>query len=363
MQSTAKRFKSWTNKFGDARHGHVSSKTSVLLADKNPPKSHDSAALPIVLNKISELKTSPQPKHIIIKDKRVFVSCIEGRCVDIFQFSEGNQPYLRTIKFSYPCIHSELIDKYLYTTLTSFSKAPFRKDIIAVTDLASNATTYTTTKGKWSKVIAKNPKKPMLFVSNWFSNDVSIFDVHNPSAPKFVEKVTCGISPRGIAFSPKGNLALIACYYSRNIIEIGINDINVHIKHIGNPYDFPNYSGNMRDIAIDSPGTNAYISNMGRNLVHKYCIECKEITKSCNVGSSPNSIHLKGKILLVNCCKSNCIYVLNAENMSVLGISEKTLLGPVGLGMLSPNIYITTSFGNNCLEIWSLNKHKINTQS
>jgi len=353
----------WKKKYGSAKYGHVSGQVSLPLYNKNIPSFENPEDYPIVLNKVFSIETSPQPKHICMSKNSMYVSCIEGSCVDMFHVHNAHATLYKSMPLSNACVHSEIYNNKLYTTSTDFNNCILSSDKLLVTDLRKNKTHGVKTGGKWSKFIRKHPHRPLLLVSNWRSNDISLFQVRKDGNLKLVSTTPCGVSPRGIEFTPDGKRILVACYYSRNIIEIEINGERLNISHIGIPYDFPNYSGNMRDIITDQENNCAYISNMGKNQILEYDIEKKEIRRSVCVGIYPTSLISHDNLLLTTCSKTNRIYVVDKKNMKIAGVSEPSADYPVGLCLSSDGFVITTSFNENAVEFWKLNKQKIQTQS
>lgn len=213
------------------------------------------------------------------------------------------------------------------------------------------------TGGSWSKVIRAHPDG-FVFIANWHSNDLSIIDISDIQKPQVIQVLPCGISPRGMAFSKSGNVGLVCGFYSRNVIEIRRNQLGLfEVSFIGDPFDYPHFSGNMRDIVISANEEYAYVSNLGRNLIHYYHIPTRKIKESVLVGQHPNTIVFsdssKNK-LLVSCRESNTVCLVNINTRKVEGHCGNTVMKSTGLSSL-PGGFLVTDFEQSYLEMYKKN--------
>ncbi len=346
-------FTLWTKKYGNETSGHISAHTSQILQSQNSPHRITSSSNPIILKKSSYIKTGKYPKHLNFGRNKLFASYIEGCGIDMFEFVDNKLIKITSNKLPASCIHSIIYRNLIYVSVSTLCSKKSKKDLLAVLNADNlEKLELVSTRGKWSKFIKIHPTQPLLFVSNWFSNDLSVFDIHNPEKPVFLRKIKCGISPRGIDFTPDGKIGLVACYYSRNIVEIKVSgESNVKVTYIGKPYDYPNYSGNMRDIKIIN-NKSAIVSNMGRNLIHLYSIKKRKIVKSTIVGKHPNSITIyKNSHVLVSCFLSNRLYLLNVPGLKILGVSRATGKNTVGLATFGETVF-SSAFGSGLIEVW-----------
>ncbi|MCL5970048.1 MAG: YncE family protein [Patescibacteria group bacterium] len=345
----------WKEKFGGEYFGHISRAHSRFLENKEKPESLNLSKLPCIFKPMAKVNTSSQPKQVAYSDKykQAFVSCMSGRKLSIYDCN-NTLKLLNEISFKEQCVEVTVWDKLCFVTLSTFSYLPGITDKLAIIDIPTRKImSIVNTRGSWSKVIKIHPEG-FAFISNWHSNDISILDISDVQNPRIVQLLPCGLSPRGIAFSNSGNLGLIACFYSRNIAEIKKKRDDWFISNIGEPFDFPHYSGCMRDILVDSEDRYAYVSNMGRNLVHIYDILSRKIVNSISVGKYPSSIaflNTTQKKLLVSCRESNTVCQIDLVTKKVEGHCGFNVQKSTGLVSI-PKGFLVTNFKENYLEIY-----------
>jgi hypothetical protein len=166
-----------------------------------------------------------------------------------------------------------------------------------------------------------------------------------------IQNLSCGISPRGIAFTNKKE-GLVAGFYSRNIMHIEKDKNKFVVSYFGEPFRYPEHSGNMRHILIDKNNKYAYISNLGLNLLHIYNIEKKEIKKSIVVGINPNTIVFadKEKTKILISCRGNSKSILfDIVTEKIIGTVDSVVPSSTGLCRLDDKNFLTTDFLNNHL--------------
>lgn len=328
-------YKIWFEKYG----AHILTNNSSALTSDFVSQNFSQVAWTL-----SNKQQYKQVKYVRSKRYLILTSMV-GRSIKIFSADEVFENYSPNIeKVTLPlytrhfkhqvvevCINPN--EKYAFFSLTDFGKEGL-KDRVFCLDLNSFQKVFTIdTRGKWSKYIAYHPDD-LLVISNWHSNDLSIIDVRNLDQPRVVQIIPCGVSPRGIAFTSDGNLGLVAGFYSRNLTYLKYipKKRRFSIEKISAPFDYPNYSGNMRHVVIDRKDENAYISNMGRNLIHRVDLSKKEIVESYPCGSHPNTIVLSdnSKYLAVSCRKSNIICLLDTATGRIQSIVDT---GPMPTGL------------------------------
>lgn len=361
MDKHNKNWKLWQKKFGGKYLGHVSRASSWLLERKMDLTSLDVTKLPQLFCSVSKVKTAPEPKQVVFhpESKSAFVSCMKGKKLQIFDCNQDNLNLVNELSFESQCVELAIHNNLCLVTLSKFSRVPEATDKLAIIDIESREIlSIISTGGNWSKVIKIHPSG-LVFVSNWRSDNLSIIDVSDSFHPKVVQLLSCGISPRGMAFTKSGKLGLVACFYSRNIIEIYQKSSKIfEISFIGDPYDFPNFSGCMRDIIIEPGDKYAYISNLGRNLIHIYHIPSRNVIDSILMGRHPNSIRFfdsAEKKLLISCRESNAVCLLDINTRKVEGCTESEIKKPTGLSIY-PRGFLVTSFEKSLLELYKIIK-------
>ena len=207
------------------------------------------------------------------------------------------------------------------------------------------------------KQVAISPSRDVALVSNWHTHDVSVVDVRNTREPHLLQRVACGESPRGLVFVDDSKV-LAACFYSGTIVELTRKRGNgFAVSHKTLPFGFPGYSGNPRDIVLDPNDKDiAWVSNLGRNLVHRYSIGKRRIIDSVMVGREPNSIRFSKEdntLLLVSCRASNTIVAVDTKTRTLTGKSSTTGNLPTGLETFKGG-FLATGMDGNTLEKYHL---------
>lgn len=205
-------------------------------------------------------------------------------------------------------------EKYAFFSLTDFGKENLTDKVVGIDFMTMTKIFEIETKGKWSKVIKYHPDK-LLFVSNWHSNDISVIDIKNFSAPRVTAIVKCGISPRGIDITQDGKRVFVTCFYSGGLCVFEYDQVARKLKLVKTilpPERLPAPS-HMRHVTIG--GKYAYISDLGRNVVYKLNITTLEYADTFPVGASPNTLVLSKdkKYLAVSCRDSNMIAILKTS--------------------------------------------------
>jgi YVTN family beta-propeller protein len=118
---------------------------------------------------------------------------------------------------------------------------------------------------RWAKAIALRPGNRQLWVTTWWAGSVAVLDI---DTLRPVTEIKYGTSPRGIAFSPGGDMAYVADYYGRSVFSVDAKEWQV-VGESQLPYRGLSYKGNARDIVVDEAGS-LLVSNMGRGSVHRY---------------------------------------------------------------------------------------------
>lgn len=320
--------------------------------------------LPILARRMASHQTASQPKQVAIasQKKLAFVSCMKGKKLQIFDYSSGLS-LVDEIEFPDQCVEVTVCGDLCFVTSTNFARdadavrGVHKRNFLTIISIDSGKILSTIdTGGNWSKVVKIHPNRKLALVSNWHTHDVSVIDIQDPSSPQLKQRLTCGESPRGIAFTESGEGVLVTGFYSGNIIELRQStEGRFHVEHVGQRFNTPHYSGNLRDILIDQENEDlAWISNMGRNLVHQYSLREREFVASFLVGKSPNSLNfleMDGLKLLVSCRGANVVLILDTKTRTVKGRSEFTGKSPTGLAAI-PRGFLLSGFASHTLELY-----------
>lgn len=329
----------------------------------NPPKEREVFLPPekvaFITNKVDTKQTAKQPKQVVYdpKTQQVFVSCMEGRSLQIFRLEKNDISLTQEVPFADQCVEVLVANDLLFVTTTNFDRPPreLRNKLWILDTNTLEVISSVDTGGNWSKLIAIRPQGDELLISNWHSHDITAIDVSNSKSPQVKQILKWGEAPRGIAFLPDGNSAIVTGFYSGNLGVLE-RQTNGEWRSIftSEPFDQPNYHGNMRHVLITDRGKTAIISNLGRNLIHFWNIEKRKFFDSVSVGKSPNSIDLlENGLLAISCRDSASVYLLNAQTHQVIGRSPATGKEPTGLCAIL-NGFLVTCFGDNTVEMHRL---------
>ncbi len=312
---------------------------------------------------VAMTQTAAQPKQVVSVGNESYVSCMKGRCLQIFSTNQSLKK-IDEIKFDDQCVEVTEWKRYLFTTTSNFSRDPsnlFNK-LWIIDSESHNIVSSVDTEGNWSKVIAIHPSGNYAFVSNWHSHNISIISLKDIKNPKVIQVLAPEEgrkqleSPRGIAFTSTGEIGLVTGFYSRNLLELQKDPTgdNFHFSFISDKLTVGEYGGNPRDIVIPKGNNIALYSNLGTNTVHSWSIPERKILKTTKVGKEPNSISLYGEndeLLLVSCRASKSVYILDTETLDIIGRSQITGSTPTGLCSTRSG-FLVTDFESNDLRAY-----------
>lgn len=326
----------------------------------NPPRERNIYLSPEKLKQVSQkvdsINTEKQPKQVLFdaKTNQAFVTCLEGRTLQVFRINKSKLSLIDQVKFEDQCVEVIIAKGKVFITTTNFERPPHKsRNNLWILDLNTHEIiSHVETGGEWSKEMATNSQNNEILISNWHSNNISVIDLTDPAKPKLKQLLKWGEAPRGIVYLPKGNGAIISGFYSGNLGIIGRNKDGVlENTFTSEPFDKSTYQGNFRHVLITADGDQAIISNLGRNLVHFWNINKRSFEASIAVGKSPNTLSFIGNDLLaVSCRDSNVVYLIDQKSKSVLGRSEYTGVEPTGLCEAN-NGFMVTCFKSNTLEL------------
>ncbi|KKQ95624.1 MAG: hypothetical protein UV74_C0013G0272 [Candidatus Woesebacteria bacterium GW2011_GWB1_43_14] len=305
--------------------------------------------------KLDGIETRPQPKQVVYdpSKRNAYVSCMSGRSLQKFSHDNRKLHFADEVNFEDQCVEVAIDGGLLYATTTNFERPPrkTRNQLWIINAENLSILSSLNTGGNWSKLIAVNPIHNEIMISNWHSHNISVIDTSDSFAPKLKQTLEWGEAPRGIAFAPDGNSAIVTGFYSGNLgVFKKYSDEWFNITTT-EPFEKPRYSGNMRHIIIDERGEYAYVSNLGRNLLLQYSTDTLKNTKKIAVGKSPNSIDFLGNNeIIVSCRGSSCVYLVDIDKEKVQGRSQYTGKEPTGLCRVSNSSFLVTCFGDNTLE-------------
>ncbi len=308
---------------------------------------------------IAELDTGVWPKQVVFSPdgESIVVPLLKGEGIDIIDFES------RTVsRYVIPGYGRQ---RYFPDGLFSddgsrffLSQMPSDK-IHVLTFPGPEYVTSFDTGGVWSKVIVFSPDRSKLLVSNWVSNDVTVFDAESLELERTLSYDAR--TPRGLAFTPDGKYLFITYYDSGHIVKARVEDwMAVHSFATG---------GANRDVIVDSRGETAYVSNMAHGVVYIIDVETDSITATIEVGRKPNTIRLTPdeEYLYVSCRGPNNpvdyelpspedgdIYVIDTADLDIVEVIPGGNQ-PTGLDISPDGEYLVFSnFQDNNVEIYRI---------
>ena len=138
------------------------------------------------------------------------------------------------------------------------------------------------TGGLWPKVIHISRDEKTVYVSNWGSKDVSVFDARTRTVRT---RVDVGGIPRGMALTRDGKYLYVCIYDRRKLLKIDASS-NVVVKQM----DFG--WGAARHIVLHPTLDRFYVSDMARAAVFVLDIKTDRIISEIPVADKPNTIAL-----------------------------------------------------------------------
>ncbi len=331
----------------------------------NPPKESQVFLEPEKLTEITRqeavINTKEQPKQVVYDDEtsRAYVSCMEGRTLQIFKVQDNTIQHETDIEFTDQCVEVLLGEKVVFVTTTNFARPPQEtRNKLWIIDRKTLQTrsSLENTGGNWNKLMAIRPQGDELLISNWHSHDISVIDIKDINKPQLKQILHWGEAPRGIAFLKDGDTAIVTGFYSGNLGVLSRNKDGWFSSYTSEPFDRPHYAGNMRHVLISPDNKTAIVSNLGRNLLHFWGIESQTFEDNISVGKSPNSIDFikNSPLIAVSCRASSYVYLVDSATRKVIGRSHKTGEEPTGLCGVDSG-FLVTDFKSNKLELHTLN--------
>jgi len=222
-------------------------------------------------------------------------------------------------------------------------------------------TEHLPTGGAWSKVVAFSPAGDLFAVSNWVSEDVSVFSYPEK---KLVAKVKIPGIPRGLAFT--GGSLFVANYSTGALHRIETGSWKL-AESISAPA-----RGALRHLVAGEDQNRLFASDMRRACIYFYNLKTKEIETEIRVDRNPNTIALSpdGRWLFVSCRGPNApetylarsprsgeLYVIDTATRKVV---DRRVLGnqPTALAVHPSGRYLAVSnFRDNNIELYRIDSH------
>ncbi|HRY73229.1 MAG TPA: YncE family protein, partial [Spirochaetia bacterium] len=136
--------------------------------------------------------------------------------------------------------------------------------------------------GSYPKVIASSPDGRRAYVTNWVSEDLSVFDAGTRS---LLAKVKLGGTPRGLATSPDGKVLYVARFSGGSILRVRLDDLAVETF-------WPADGGAKRSLALDASRGRLYATDMDRGSLFVLDLGTGRLVAEVPLGWNPNGLAL-----------------------------------------------------------------------
>lgn len=156
--------------------------------------------------------------------------------------------------------------------------------------------------GSWTKVLAFNPVRNVVYASNWNSSDISIVSVDTLQEMK---KIKLGGVPRGMAFSADGKWMLAAMFGGKNDSDGAGRTVIVDLDQNKITHTIIQGGANRHAVRLKAGPEFFAVSDMMRSKI--YFINQNAKIAETKVYSNPNTIaeSADGKYLYVSCRGKN----------------------------------------------------------
>jgi YVTN family beta-propeller protein len=315
-----------------------------------------------MLKQIGEYATGIQPKstYWAADGQRLFVPLLGQHGIDVFRLTAGEtlayEKRLLVPDSKAPGFVEALCDTKRHelwvSNMTDNKVHIFDLDTLEYkTSLACG--------GEYPKVIVQSPDGGITVVSNWVSQNLSVFD---SETKKLLRRISVGGTPRGMAFSPDGGL-LYTAIYDAALIEV----VNMTEHKVTSRFRFHEGEGAARHV-IYRDGK-LYVSDMYRGTVNILEASTGALLASKRIGPNINTIVMSpdGRFIFASSRGRNnpadytkpgpdfgAIYMLDTEDLTV----KEKIWGrnqPTGLAVSPDGKFLAfTDFLDANLELYRL---------
>jgi YVTN family beta-propeller protein len=216
--------------------------------------------------------------------------------------------------------------------------------------------------GKWTKVLAYDAKRNVVYASNWLSSDISVISVEDL---KEIKKIKIGGVPRGMAFSTDGNYMIGAIFASSSDSDGGGRTVQIDLDKLKIVKTIVAGGSHRHAVRLKEGKDHFAVSDMARSMV--YFIEDYVKTSEVRVFANPNTIveSPDGKYLYVSCRghnnpKSYLIKGYEFGRLMVIDLATKKIIEnieagnqPTGLDVSPDGKYVVlTDFLDHAMRVY-----------
>ncbi|MBI3394697.1 MAG: YncE family protein [Spirochaetia bacterium] len=299
------------------------------------------------------VRTGKQPKSIaFIDNERMVVPLLEDDGIDVIHVTKGLIQRIRPdaaaakrLGFVEPLVLADRKEVWISQMTTNMVH------VFSTETLAHLATI--TVPGRWTKVLAYDPKRKVVYASNWASKNVSIIDA---ATRKVTGNLETGGVPRGMFVTDDGSFMYAAQFAAGNDDTDGMGRVLKLSLPDGKTLARYGVPGSKRHIVFSHALSRVFVSDMAHAHIEMYDPGDKALP-AIKVFDKPNTIALSpdDQLLYVSCRGPNNpksylvkgfemgrVYVLNAKTGDVMEWWEGGNQ-PTGLAVSPDGRYVAAS--------------------
>lgn len=186
---------------------------------------------------------------------------------------------------------------------------------VKVIDVASGSVTGTLTAGNATRGVAFSPKGDVAYVANEDDDTVSVIDVASGSV---TSTIPVGDGPRRVAFSPDGTQAYVTNVNADtvSVIDVAAGAVTATI----NVGDFP------WGVAFTPDGSRAYVANLASDTVSVIAVATGTVASTIPVGDGPRDVDVTPNGMTA--------YVVNQydDTVSVIDVATNSVTTTLNVG-------------------------------
>ena len=317
---------------------------------------------------LGEFSTGSQPKSAYFSGDggRLFIPLLNQRGIDVFRFESAGQAGRRLNFEKRLLVPGSTSAGYVEALCDE------RRRELWVSNMEDNKVHIfnldtldfkqsLATGGSYPKVIAQNPAGDITVVSNWVSQDITVFD---SATKKLLRRIPVGGTPRGMAFSPDGAF-LYTAIYDGPVVAV----VDMKQNKVSSRFSFHEGEGAARHVIYRNEML--YVSDMFKGTVIILDAKTGALLVSRRIGPNINTIVLSpdGRHVFASSRGLNnsvdytrpgpdlgAVYMLKSDDLSLV---EK-IWGrnqPTGLAVSPDGKYLAfTDFLDANLELYIINQ-------
>ena len=189
------------------------------------------------------------------------------------------------------------------------------------------------------------------YIVNRSSNSLQIFDVSNPSLPVLIGSVSTGTNPYGVYV--QGRYSYVANYGSGGSLQI------FDVSNPSSPVLVGSVSTGSSIVGVYVQGKYAYVTNYGSNTFQIFDVSNPSspvLVGEVSTGTSPQGIYVQGRYAYVVNYTSNTLQIFDISNpsspVSVSTISTGSGSNPYSVYVQGRYVYVANT--SNTLQIFNV---------